>query len=42
QILGLPLSLDTLTLFYNRDHFNAAGLIQAPSTWQEFNEAVIK
>lgn len=42
QIYGLPLSVDTLALFYNRDHFNAAGLIQPPATWLEFNEMVVK
>jgi len=42
KIYGLPLSMDTLALFYNRDHFNAAGIIEAPITWQEFNEMVKK
>ena len=41
-IYGLPLSVDTLALFYNREHFNAVGLIQPPSTWEELTEAVKK
>jgi len=35
QIYGLPLSIDTLALFYNRDHLNAAGIANPPQTWQE-------
>lgn len=40
QIYGLPLSIDTLALFYNRAHFNAAGITQAPSTWKELEEII--
>jgi ABC-type glycerol-3-phosphate transport system substrate-binding protein len=36
EIWGLPLSLDILTLYYNRDFLNNAGLINPPSDWQEF------
>lgn len=39
QILGLPLSLDTLALFYNRDLFNQAGVLEPPRTWLEIKEA---
>lgn len=42
QVLGLPLSVDTLALFYNRDHFNAAGITGPPATWQELIDDVIK
>ncbi len=35
QIRGLPLFIDTLLLFYNRDHFNAAGIAEPPKTWDE-------
>jgi ABC-type glycerol-3-phosphate transport system substrate-binding protein len=35
KIYGLPLSVDSLALYYNRDIFNAAGLSAPPKTWQE-------
>jgi len=34
-IIGLPLFLDTLALFYNKDIFNAAGIAIPPKTWGE-------
>ncbi len=40
QIYALPLYIDTLALYYNKDLFNSAGISQAPKTWDEFNEAV--
>jgi ABC-type glycerol-3-phosphate transport system substrate-binding protein len=39
-ILALPLSLDTLVLFYNRDLLNNAGIPLPPKTWQEFKDQV--
>lgn len=42
QIYGLPLSLDTLVLYANRDLLNLAGIPQAPKTWSEFQTAVKK
>jgi len=42
RIVGLPLSFDTLVLYYNRDLLDAAGLPEPPKNWQEFVEAVIK
>jgi len=36
QIYGLPLSLDILSLYYNRDILNSAGVIDPPQNWQEF------
>lgn len=36
QILGLPLSVDTLVLFYNKDILNAAGIATEPKNWDEF------
>ena len=38
KIYGLPLWVDTLALFYNKDLFNSAGIVVAPVTWQEFQE----
>ena len=40
KIYGLPLSLDSLALFYNKDLFNAAGVATVPTTWEEFQNAV--
>ena len=36
KIYGLPLSLDILTLYYNRDILNSAGIVNPPQTWEEF------
>ncbi len=35
QIYGLPLSVDTLAMYYNRDLFNNAGISQAPKYWNK-------
>lgn len=35
EIIGAPLSVDTLALFYNRDKFNAAGIAEPPKTWDD-------
>ena len=40
KIYGVPLSVDSLALYYNKDIFNAAGLTRPPKTWKEFNEDV--
>ena len=42
QIYGLPLSVDTLALFYNRSILDASGVVEAPTTWQELIDAVPK
>lgn len=42
QVMGLPLSLDTLALFYNRTMLDNAGIIQVPGTWLDMKEAVKK
>ncbi|MBI5220923.1 MAG: extracellular solute-binding protein [Candidatus Liptonbacteria bacterium] len=36
KIYALPLYLDTLALFYNRDLFNQAGIVNPPATWDDF------
>ena len=36
QIYGLPLSIDTLAMFYNKDLFNTAGIATPPVTWSDF------
>lgn len=40
QIYGLPLSIDTLVLFYNRDLLNNAGIPLPPTSWQAVQESV--
>ncbi len=43
QILGLPLSVDTLVMYYNKDLFNNAGISQAPAYWnKQFQDYVKK
>ncbi|MDD5340933.1 MAG: extracellular solute-binding protein [Patescibacteria group bacterium] len=42
QIYGLPLSIDTLALYYNRDLLNNAGISSPPKTWDELRNDVIK
>ncbi len=36
KVYGLPLSIDSLALYYNKDHFREKGLAQPPATWREF------
>jgi len=40
KIYGLPLSMDTLVLFYNRDLLNNAGIPLPPTSWQAVQESV--
>lgn len=40
KIYGLPFSIDSLALYYNRDIFNAAGITAPPKTWQELADLV--
>ncbi|MBU1136915.1 extracellular solute-binding protein, partial [Patescibacteria group bacterium] len=42
SVAALPLSVDTLALYYNRDIFNTAGIPQPPATWSEFLDDVEK
>ncbi|MBU0879773.1 extracellular solute-binding protein [Patescibacteria group bacterium] len=43
RVFGLPLYMDTLALFYNKDLFNNAGIAQPPSFWNaEFQQDVKK
>jgi len=42
KIYGLPLSLDTMIMFYNKDILNNAGIVNPPATWKEFQAAVKK
>jgi len=40
RIWGIPYSVDTMTLFYNKDLLNAAGIAEPPVTWRDFQTAV--
>lgn len=42
KIYGLPLSVDTLALYYNRDLLNSAGVTNAPKYWNKEFQQVIK
>jgi len=42
KVYGLPLSLDTLALYYNKDLLDLAGVPSPPTTWDEFLDAVKK
>lgn len=43
KIYGLPLSVDTLAMYYNKDLFNNAGISQVPKYWnKEFLQNVKK
>ncbi len=42
KIVALPLGVDTLALYYNKDIFNTAGIAQPPVTWEEFIDMVEK
>jgi len=36
NVLAVPLSVNSLALYYNKDLFNAAGITAPPKTWDEF------
>jgi multiple sugar transport system substrate-binding protein len=40
RIYGLPLYVDTLALYYNKDILNSAGITRPAQTWEEFNSDV--
>jgi multiple sugar transport system substrate-binding protein len=42
QIYALPIYMDSMALYYNKDLFNTAGIAQPPKTWDEFNDDVKK
>src|SRR3989338_9809393 len=41
-VFGLPLSMDTLAIYYNKDLLDRAGVPEPPKNWDEFQEAVKK
>ena len=40
QIYALPMYVDTLALFYNKDILNSAGISRPPQDWEEFNSDI--
>ena len=42
KIYGMPLYVDTLALYYNKDLFSTAGIAQPPVTWNDFLDDVKK
>lgn len=40
KIYGLPLSVDVMALYYNKDLLDRAGIPEAPKTWEEFQADV--
>lgn len=42
KVYAFPWAVDTLTLFYNKDLLNSAGIVSPPQTWAEFNTDVEK
>jgi len=40
KIWGLPVSMDTLVMYYNKDLLNNAGIIEPPKNWSDFQEQV--
>lgn len=42
KIYGLPLSVDTLALFYNKDLFNSAGIANPPQFWDQVFQQDVK
>ncbi len=42
RIYALPLFVDTLALYWNKDAFNSEGIAEPPKDWHEFNDAVAR
>lgn len=42
KVFALPLAMDTMALYWNKDLLNAAGIASAPTTWNAFQDAVMK
>jgi multiple sugar transport system substrate-binding protein len=40
EVYGLPLSVDTLALYYNKDILNRAGIAQPAADWKTFQDQV--
>ncbi len=42
RIVGLPISVDTLAMFYNKDLLNTAGVLEPATNWIDFQSQVEK
>lgn len=42
KVYGLPLSLDTMAIYYNKDLLDRSGVAEPPKTWDDFSAAVKK
>lgn len=42
QVYGLPLSMDMMAIFYNKDLLDRSGVPEPPKTWEEFQTAAKK
>ncbi len=42
RVVGIPLSVDTLAMYANKDLLNAAGISTVPQNWDDFQTAVKK
>ncbi|HQB51223.1 MAG TPA: extracellular solute-binding protein [bacterium] len=42
KIMGLPLSVDTLAMFYHKDLFNAEGIVTPPAYWDRNFQDIVK
>lgn len=42
RVFGLPMSVDTMALYYNKDILNSATISQPPTTWDQFQQQVQK
>lgn len=42
KIYGLPLSIDMMAVYYNKDLLDRAGIAQPPTNWDEFQQDVKK
>jgi multiple sugar transport system substrate-binding protein len=40
ELYAVPLSIDSLALYYNKDIFNANGIARPPATWEEVEQLV--
>ena len=40
KVWGMPMSMDTLVMYYNKDILNNAGIVEPASNWNDFQEHV--
>ena len=42
RIMAIPMSVDTMGMYVNKDLLNTAGIATIPETWDTFQDAVKK